>query len=168
MKTYIIVLLSFFILAACKPEAKDGKKTQDPVSQKAKPETVKKAGEKNTTEPVSAEPLPECYEEFPKSLDAENNRYVDSNKIMHVDLLGKDIPQSDSKSTVDDMFPGCKVAYNNKSTDFFDVFDVKCNGELYTAVVSYETNLDNEHVIGFIYVRDEAFSMKMIEQLFNE
>lgn len=112
--------------------------------------------------------IPEAYQEYPYELANENQRFVDDNDILHIDLLSQNIPLAKSKSTVNDLFPHCQIHYNPASTGIFDVFDVECaNKDFYTAVVTYEQDLHKEYEIAYIFVQNKAFSMAMLEKLFE-
>ena len=128
---------------------------------------MQQAGE-TVFETEAKDEMPEAYQDYPYVLANENQRFVDENEILHIDLLSQNIPLAKSKSTVDDLFPNCQISYNPASTGIFDVFDVECaNKDFYTAVVTYEQDLREEYEIAFIFVQNKAFSMKMLEKLFE-
>lgn len=169
MRTFAFVLVSFLFLLSCnKGSAPDANNEQHP-QQNEQQAAAKKVDKKNSADTTdSSNALPAYYQNYPKTLNGENRRFVDSNKILHVDFLNSGIPLAKSKATINKMFPGCRIDYNSQSTDFFDVFDIKCEGSQYTAVVSYESNLDNKNIIAFIYIQNKPFSMNMIENLFSD
>ena len=169
MKQQMIMLLFMALIMGCKASKKE------PDNQQAKSGEQEQHEQLATNHNQQQNPdkqkenlLPESYRQYPEKIKAENDRYVDSNNILHVDLLGKNIPVSEGKAMITEMFPDCNVSYNNASTDYFDVFNIDCQGKPYTAIVSYESNMENENVIAFLYIQDQPFSMKMIENLFED
>lgn len=168
MKQQITVLLIIVFITGCKVDNKKPEGQTIPKNEKQREQNTPGQKQQETSNKQKTTSLPESYREYPQKTKAENDRYVDSNNILHVDLLGNNIPVSEGKAMITEMYPGCKVSYNKASTNYFDVFDIDCQGQPFTAIVSYERNMDNENIIAFIYIQDEKYSIKMIENLFED
>ena len=168
-----VFVLVFVVLVSCNNQKVSDKK--DNMSGKTADTLVSSknssSGQQNTdTNKITEteDKASEIYTSYPKKIDAENARHIDSNNILHIDLLDSRIPVSQNKKIVEKLFPDCEVKYNKADIDYFDVFDIVCRSENnYTAMVSYEENLEGEKVIAFIFVKNTEFSMEMVRHLFK-